>query len=171
MVIAALTACADKMPVPGGSSEVNRKCFGSIAEMQARLLEMHIGQAEGEILTKLCANRESLRRLERGEIRTALLGGPSVLFAQDNGETDAEVIQNLYGYSMTYKQVKSVHGFTSPIRIRTDEKGFHYTITLIFRNGMLFEKPLLTGGMVNDRKSSTLFDFLTPGTFISAVGP
>jgi len=162
-----LSACADHMPVPGGTDDVNKSCFKSIADMQARILSIRIGEPEGEVLASLCAKRESLTRLDRREIRTALLGGPDVLFASANGETDSQIIQSLYGYSLNYKGVKSVHGFTSPIRIRTDQTGFNYTVTLVFRDGKLYARPILTGGIVNDISSGTIFDFITPGTVLS----
>jgi len=164
-----LSACADHMPVPGGTADCNQACFSSIADMQARILSMQPGMKESEVFTKLCEKRESMTRLNRGEIRTALLGGPDVLFASDNGETDAQIIQSLYGYSLSYKSVKSQHGFTSPIRIRTNETGYAYIVTLIFREGKLYAKPILTGGLVNNVTSGTLFDFITPGTVLSSI--
>lgn len=167
VLTAGLSACADHMPVPGGTDEVNKHCFGSISEMQTRILSMHVGEPEGQVLNDLCTKRESMTRLEKREIRTALLGGPDVLFSPANGETDSQIIRSLYGYSINYKQVKSVHGFTSPIRIRTDQTGFNYTITLVFRDGRLFAQPILTGGPVKDVSSGTLFDFITPGTVLS----
>lgn len=160
------------MPVPGGSDDINKTCFTSVADMQARILNMNPGELESQVFADLCIKRESITRLERRDIRTSLLGGPDVLFAPKDGETDAEIIQSLYGYSLNYKQVKSVHGFVNPIRIRTDQTGFNYTITLIFQGGKLYVKPILTGGPVKDVSSGTLFDFITPGTIISRVpGP
>ena len=181
-----LSACADHLPVPGGSSDINQACFNSTADMQARTLSMHPGMSESEVFSKLCnsSKKESLSRLERREIRTALLGGPDVPFttigvtmdpSAETGATeqsDSQIIQNLYGYKLTYRSIKRKHGFTSPIRIRTDESGYDYTVTLIFKDGKLFASPILTGGPVNNVNSSTLFDFITPGTIISRIpGP
>jgi hypothetical protein len=168
MASAGLASCADHMPVPGGSDDINKSCFTSVADMQARVLTMNPGEVEGQVFAELCAKRESMTRLERHDIRTALLGGPDVLFTTTpGGDTDSQIIQSLYGYNLVYKQVKSVHGFVNPIRIRTDQTGFNYTITLIFREGKLYVKPILTGGPVKDVSSGTLFDFITPGTLLS----
>src|ERR1700733_10798434 len=100
-----LSACADHMPVPGGTADVNQTCFSSIPDMQTRILSMQPGMKEGEVFTKLCRKRESMTQLNRQEIRTALLGGPDVLFAGVDGKTDSQIIQSLYGYSLSYKNV------------------------------------------------------------------
>lgn len=167
-----LSGCADHFPVPGGTSIVNGACFSSVPEMQARLISLKPGMQESEVFANLCKKRESMSQLERREIRTALLGGADVLFAPNGMQTDAEIIDSLYGYKLSYRSVKKKIGFTSPIRIRTDEIGYDYTVTLIFQDGRLFERPILTGGAVNNASSGTLFDALTPGTLISRIpGP
>ena len=151
---------------------------------------MHPGMSEGEVFAKLCSSskKESMARLDRREIRTSLLGGPDVPFVSPGGGvitggapdpsaktselSDSQIIQSLYGYKLSYKSVKKKHGFTSLIRIRTDESGYDYIVTLIFQNGALFANPILTGGPVNTVTSSTLFDFITPGTIVSRIpGP
>jgi hypothetical protein len=167
-VTAGLSACAGSMPVPGGSADINQTCFTSIADMQARLLSMPPGMPEGQVFNKLCRKRESLTRIERREIRIALLGGDNVLFSGMDADADSRLIQSLYGYKLAYKNLSRVHGFTSPVRIRTDETGYDYTVTLIFREGRLFAKPILTGGVVNNVTSGTIFDYVTPGTLLNA---
>ncbi len=166
-----LNACAPSMPVPGGTADLNQACFNSIPDMQARVLQMSPGMPEGEILANLCRKKETLTRLERREIRIALLGGENVLFSGMDTESDSQLIRSLYGYKFSYKSVNRKHGFLSPIRIRTDETGFDYTMTLIFRDGKLFEKPILSGGPVNKITSSTIFDFITPGTLVGPALP
>ncbi len=162
-----LGACAGKMPVPGSSADVNQTCFSSVADMQSRLLSMSPGMPEDQVFSKLCRKRESMARLERRQIRTALLGGPDVLFATTDTVSDSQLIQSLYGYELAYKSLAREHGFTSPIRIRTDETGYDYMVTLIFQDGKLFAKPILTGGVVNNVTSGTIFDYITPGTIVS----
>jgi hypothetical protein len=44
-------------------------------------------------------------------------------------------------------------------------------VTLIFQDGKLFAKPILTGGVVNNVTSGTIFDFITPGTIINYAAP
>lgn len=163
-----LGACAGKMAVPGGTEDINQTCFTSVADMQARVAQMTPGMPEGAALAEVCRKKESLTRLDRREIRIALLGGPDVLFTGTGMESDSQIISSLYGYKFPYTNLSKKHGFKSPIRIQTDETGYDYTITLIFRDGVLFEKPILSGGIVNKITSGTLFDFITPGTIVGA---
>jgi hypothetical protein len=166
-----LTACAGTAPVPGGSDEVNQRCFQSVADMQAHLLRLTPGMPEGEALAALCSKKEDFVRLGRREIRIALLGGDNVLFNDEDAEADSEIIRNLYGYKLAYKSTHRKHGFSSPIRIQTNETGYDYNISLIFKDGLLFEHPILSGGLVNDVSSRTIFDFITPGTVVDHVIP
>lgn len=167
-----LSGCAGFAPVPGGTDDVNGSCFKSIPEMQAQIISLEPGMLESDVLSQLCRKKESFQRLERREIRIALLGGDNVSFSDHgNTETDSEIIRSLYGYKLNYKSVRRQHGFTSPIRMRTDESGYNYTLTLIFHDGKLFEKPILSGGIVNDTNSKTLFDFLTPGVLVDKAVP
>lgn len=159
------------MPVPGGTEDVNETSFSSIGDMQARMLRISSGMPEDEVLAILSPKKESLTQLERRDIRIALLGGDNVLFAGVDENSDSQLIQSLYGYKLSYKSVNRKHGFISPIRIRTDETGFNYTVTLIFKDGKLFEKPILSGGVVNNTSSGTIFDFITPGTIVSHAIP
>jgi hypothetical protein len=168
IVTLGLGACAGRMPVPGGSDSVNQTCFTSVTDMQARVAQMSPGMPEGAVLAGLCRKKESMSRLDRREIRIALLGGTDVLFSEADAETDAQIIRSLYGYKFAYTSLNRRHGFKSPIRIQTDETGYDYTITLIFRDGVLFEKPILSGGLVNKVSSGTIFDFITPGTIVNA---
>ncbi len=166
-----LGACAGTLPVPGGSEAVNETCFNSTSDMEVRLAGLSPGILEDEVLAGLCRKKESLPRLDRRDIRIALLGGENIPFsaAQQTGEQD--LMHSLYGYKLNFKSIKRKHGFTSPIRIRTDESGFDYSVTLIFKDGKLYEKPILSGGIVNSSNSGTLFDFITPGTIINRAIP
>jgi hypothetical protein len=74
------------------------------------------------------------------------------------------LLQSLYGYKFTFKVIEHTHGFSSPIRIRTNETGYSYIVYLIFRDNKLFERPVVSGGNVNNTSSGTLFDYLTPST-------
>lgn len=169
-----MTACAGKFPVPGGSDDVNKGCFASIPDMQSHILKLNPGMPEGEALAALCRKKQDFARLSRREVRIALLGGDNVSFSADDGEasgTDSEMIRSLYGYKIKFKNTRKKHGFSSPIRIQTNEVGYDYTITLVFKDGILFEKPILSGGLVNENTSDTIFDFITPGTVIDKAVP
>lgn len=139
--------------------------------MEARLAGLVPGMPEEEVLAGLCRKRDGLIRLDRRDIRIALLGGDNIPFSAKYPEGEQDMMHSLYGYKLNFKSIKRKHGFTSPIRIRTDESGFNYSVTLIFREGVLFEKPILAGGIVDGSKSGTLFDFITPGTIVNQAIP
>ncbi len=169
IVLLGLSACANHMPVPGGTEDTNTACFKSINDMQARILAMTPGMTEDQVLAKLCRKKDSLTRLTREQIRIALLGSANESFPGMTANEDAQLIQNLDGYTLSYKSISRDHGFVNPIRIRTNETGFNYTVTLIFKDGRLFTQPLLSGGPVDSTTSGTLFDFITPGTVVDKL--
>ena len=163
-----LTGCAGHIPVPGSSEAVNPAFYSTEQDLLERLGQLKPGMTESEVFAKLGHSGEDLMRLERSQVVTALYGSSAVEFhdGSDQPEEDSRFLQSLYGYRLEYKIIKREHGFSSPIRIRTDEKGFDYAVTLIFREGALYEKPILTGGVVNRSSSKTFFDYLNPGTII-----
>ncbi|MCE9508290.1 MAG: hypothetical protein K8R48_08290 [Alphaproteobacteria bacterium] len=162
-----LAGCADYAPVPGGTDAVNPSYYSTKEDFLSRLSGIDPGMPEKEVLAKMGRREEELNLLRRNEIMTALLGSSIVTF--DDDATRENILHDLYGYKLNYKIVKRRHGFSSLIRIRTDEKGFDYTVTLIFYQGMLFEKPLVTGGIVNGSSSKTFFDFLSPGIAVDRI--
>ncbi|MBU6475228.1 MAG: hypothetical protein KGL10_06730 [Alphaproteobacteria bacterium] len=164
-----LCACADHMPMPGGTEDINSSCFKSIDDMQTRILSMKPGMPEDQVLAQLCRKKEDLTRLTRQQIRVALLGGSNVTFPGLSPSEDSQLIESLYGYTLSYKSINREHGFVNPIRIRTNETGFDYNVTLVFRDGKLFSSPLLAGGPVDTTTSGTLFDFITPGTVVNKL--
>lgn len=167
-----LVNCAGIAPVPGGNDSVNQSYYGTENDLLDRLKMLNIGMSEEEVLSILGRKRDDLIRLQRSDVLFALYGSGNVEISDGNleGETGKSFLQSLYGYKLNYKIVKRKIGFSSPIRIRTDEKGFDDTVTLIFRDNKLFDQAILTGGIVNSSSSSTLFDYLNPGRIIDYTG-
>lgn len=166
-----LGACAGVLPVPGGTEAMNEACFSSPADMESRLAKLAPGMPEDQVLAEVCRRKEGLLQLDRRDIRIALLGGENIPFPDAPTADEQDLMRGLYGYKLNFKSIKRKHGFTSPIRIRTDETGFNYSVTLIFRDGRLFEKPILSGGVVKGSHSGTLFDFITPGAILDQAVP
>lgn len=163
----AVIASCTGAPAPGGTDTVNGKYFDSAADMKKKLELVQPGMAEEDVFKTLGCKREQLEKLDRNGIRRALFGGDTALPGTPEQQLEiTQFLQESYGYKLDYKDVKRKHAFTSPIRIRTDENGFQYTITMVFHHGRLIEAPVLSGGVVNDQSSETIFDFLNPGTAI-----
>lgn len=168
-VLTGITGCAGILPVPGGNETVNESFYETKEDLLARLETITIGMTEKQVFSALGRKEADFQRLTRQDVVTALLGTSNVEFkdGEDTQKYNHELLQSLYGFRLSYEIVKRKHGFSSPIRIRTDEKGFYYIATLIFRDGVLFEKPILSGGVVNASSSKTFFDYLNPGTLIN----
>jgi hypothetical protein len=164
--VLAIAACAGVLPVPGGSEQVNEACFESETALRDRLNALTLGMDEEAVLNSLCGRKEDIARIDRRDIRVALLGGDNVPFPSGN-----DVIEELYGYRISFKSVKKKHGFSSPIRIRTDASGYSYAVTVVFRAGKLYALPAVAGGPVNNSSSGTLFDALTPGAIVNHAMP
>lgn len=163
--------CAGYLPLPGGGDDINRSFFTTQDDLLKRLNDIHSSMTEEEVFSALGHGEDELTRLERNQIVTALYGSSSVEFrdGMPEHEDSSRFLQSLYGYRLYYQILKRQHGFTSPIRIRTDEAGFDYAVTLIFRGGVLYERPILTGGVVNRSSSRTIFDYINPGTIMGRV--
>ena len=171
LCLAVLTGCAGVAPVPGGTKTINSSYYNSETDFKARVMQLQPGMGEGHVLRVLGLGRDDLQQLNRNEILTALYGANTMQMMtslSERQQTDA-FMQSLYGYRLEYKDVKKQHGFVNPFRIRTEEQGFEYTVNLIFKDGLLLQRPDLSGGVVHDTSSSTFFDYLNPGSILGRV--
>lgn len=164
-----LSGCAGTLP--GGTENINKNYYESDQQLQGWMDELQPGMSQAEVFSRLGRTRPDFTHLTRSEIVSVLFGG------RDSGipaifRTDEDIqhfLASLDGYKFEYKSIKKKLGFTSPIRIQTDASGFSYTVNLIFRNGVLYEKPILTGGKIASSSSKTLFDYLSPGLVLGSV--
>lgn len=157
--------------MPGGSDTINRSFYTTKDNLLEVISTLHAGMTEEEAFTALGHNKNELVQLERDQIITALYGSSTVEFQDGlpDHEDSRAFLQSLYGYKLNYKIVEREHGFSSPIRIRTDESGFDYIVTLVFREGVLYAEPILSGGLVNRSSSKTIFDYFNPGSIYDRV--
>lgn len=161
-----LSGCTGTLP--GGSDAVNKSYYDSNADLENWVNSLETGMTREETFARLGRAQKDFRRLARNEIVGVLFGGEDagipVHFYTD--ENILAFLDSLEGYRIEYKTVKRKHGFASPIRIQTDAKGFDYSLSLIFKDGKLYQKPHLTGGQVNNSSTKTLFDYLNPGLLL-----
>lgn len=171
MVILCVQGCAEKAPVPGGTTAVNQPYFNSGHDLKTRVDKLTPGMSEEEALKVLGIKKAQMTLLDRIGIRKALFGGENAPLP-GTPEEQMEIytiIQESIGYKLDYKDTYRKHGLSSPIRLQTDEKGVSYSVTMVFHDGALLEKPVLSGGPINDTDSTTIFDFLNPGTAIGLI--
>lgn len=167
-----LSSCSGVLPVPGGKSTINDSFYESNTELKAKLEDLKAGMTEKVVFAKLERHKDELLKLNRQSIIAAMYGGqnsPYTLGSAINPYKDIN-IKSLTGYELKYRIVKLKHGLKSPISIRTDEVGFDYSATLIFKDGILFEEPIIAGGMIDNSKSRTVFDYLNPGMIMKGAG-
>lgn len=170
-VILCVPGCAEKAPVPGGTTAVNQPYFNSGHDLKTRVDKLTPGMCEEEALKVLGIKKAQMTLLDRIGIRKALFGGENAPLP-GTPEEQMEIytiIQESIGYKLDYKDTYRKHGLSSPIRLQTDEKGVSYSVTMVFHDGALLEKPVLSGGPINDTDSTTIFDFLNPGTAIGLI--
>lgn len=163
-----LSGCAGHLPVPGGDEKVNRDYYTCEDDFLGRVDKLQVGMSMEMVLSILGRKQSDLTKLSRQEIMAALYGGTDSGFngSLADQERARAFLDTLYGYRLSYKNVDHEHGFSSPWRINTTETGYSYTLTLVFQSGHLFEKPALSGGIVNSSSSKTIFDYLNPSTFM-----
>jgi hypothetical protein len=164
-----LSSCAGSLP--GGSDSENQGFYSSEGTFKSWVGELEEGMTRAEVFARLGRTQNEFTRLSRSEIISVIFGGRDSGVPVSFQETHniKEFLESLEGYKLEYKSINRKHGFSSPIRIQTDERGYKYLVSLIFRDGILLEKPLLVGGKVNANSSSTLFDFFNPGLVIDTV--
>ncbi len=167
-----LTGCAGAIALPGSDETVNRSIYKTPDDLMDRLRGLRPGMPQADVFTVLGRQEKDMDRLERNEILISLYGSSSVEFRDGKIGQDEQsrFLQSLYGYRFNYKKVEKEHGFASLIRIRTDEDGYDYNVTLVFQNGVLFEAPIVTGGAVHKTSSKTIFDYLNPGNLLKLGG-
>ena len=169
LATALLQACSGVMPVPGGKDTVNNNFYQSSEDLKSRLGGLKTGMTEDLVFSTLERSREELVKLDRQQILIALNGGP-YMQGFTNPATENISIKSLSGYLLNYRIVKRHHGLKSPISLRTNEKGFDYSAVLVFKDGILFEEPIVSGGLIDRSSSKTVFDYLNPGTVMKRVG-
>ena len=166
----ALAGCAGRAPVPGGDDKINSEFYKSPEDLLQRVNQLRAGMSHAQVFHVLGRNAAELTKLSRAEITGALYGSNNTRFegSLEEQEEGRKFLQSLYGYRLDYANVERDHGFSSPIRVRTQEHGFRYQVLFIFQNGILFDQPILSGGVVNDSSSKTLFDYLNPYGFLGS---
>jgi hypothetical protein len=166
---AGLTGCAGSLPVPGGDDKRNTTLFKSEDDLKIRVAQLEPGMPKDLVFAILGRVEQDFTRLDRPDISTSLYGGGAAGFngTLEEQERARRFLQTLEGYRLIYRYIDRDLGFSSPIRVQRIEKGYDYTLTLIFHEGRLMDKPMLSGGMVSGSSSKTLFDYFTPAMLLN----
>lgn len=161
--VSLLSGCAGVASLPGSGETTNAEFYKTNDDFLAILDKLTPGMSQSEVFSILQRKREDFIALDRSQLLAVIYGSSETKIQNNN------LLQSLYGYNLAYKTIESSHGFSSPIRIRTDKSGYSYKVSLIFHQGFLFEKPIISGGLVNKSSSSTIFDYITPSKVLDHV--
>lgn len=163
-----LGGCAGVWSAPAGDDTQNEEAFDSADDLKNRVAQLQPGMDKALVFSILGHAQPEFTQLDRPAITETLYGGSGSAFSGtlDEQERARLFLQSLEGYRMNFRETDRDIGFSSPIRIRRDEEGHHYILTLIFRDGKLFDAPSLSGGPIKGSSSKTFFDFLSPGMLL-----
>jgi len=167
-----LMGCAGFAPLPGGKDTVNHEFYESDEDMRTLVSELKVGMSRDDVFNHLNRQEDDFVLLNRREIIETLYGGHyvNVSFAKDSPMNNPEGLKSLAGYKLFFKKVNRKHGISSPIAMRTNEIGYNYQVALIFKDGHLFEEPIVSGGVVDASSTKTIFDYLSPKTLMGSAG-
>lgn len=166
-----LSACSGVLPVPGGKNTINNAFYQSNVELKQKLSLLKPGMTTEEVFDHLGRTPDELIKLNRSQIIDALYGGSNSPYATGAAVNPykAVSIKSLSAYELNYGIIKRKHGLKSPISIRTDEVGYDYSATIVFKDDALFEEPLVSGGLINNSSSTTVFDNLSPSMVMNRL--
>ena len=167
-----LSGCAGVLPMPGSSESINRDFYENDVSMKERVLSLREGMTVSEAFAHLGRKESDFIMLDRTQIVAVLYGGQQLEFVQNVSYPMQErnFLRGLSGYNLAFKKVKRKHGLSSPISLKTKKMGYSYETNLIFKDGYLFEKPILSGGAVDVISKKTVFDYMTPATVMRPLG-
>ncbi len=167
-----LSGCAGVLPMPGSSESVNRDFYENDINMKERVLSLREGMTTDAVFAHLGRQESDFILLDRTQIVAVLYGGQQLEFVQNvkNPMHERDFLRGLSGYKLIFKKVRRKHGISSPISLRTKEFGYSYETNLIFKDGYLFEQPILSGGAVDVISKKTIFDYMTPATVMGQFG-
>ncbi len=168
-----LISCAGVAPLPGGADTVNNSFEGSEVDLKQRIHDLKEGMTRQDVFDYLERDEEHFILLRRDEILTALYGTADIPVSKtkiDGPLGDRDMLKTMEGYKLVFKSVKRKVGLSSPIAIRTNENGYSYCAILVFKDGVLYEKPILSGGIVDTSATKTVFDYLSVGSVMRKAG-
>jgi len=99
--------------------------------------------------------KKSWKVMDRNDIRNALYGNNTQLQGSlESLEKAREHLSSLEGLSIRFRDTTDTGGFALT-EFRSTEEGFDYAAYLIFKNGQLLEKPIISGGYNKETDSVT----------------
>lgn len=127
--------------------QANTNFFGSVDVLEQRVDTLQIGMTKDQVFNALGMSEHDMSTLDRQGIKIALYGSADQIIQGSEAEVRA-FFGDMEGYSFTYADIHKDRSF-SGLKIKTVGTGYDIDVTLIFKDGELYENPIISGGRVN----------------------
>jgi hypothetical protein len=127
----------------------NSGAFNGSGDLETRLNTIQVGMSKDEVFSAIGLPEQRMQRLNRAEIKVALYGSPD----QELEGTEEQVRQffsDIEGYSFRYRDIDKDRSLTASFKVKTESEGTDMRVSLVFKSGKLYDRPDITGGVVND---------------------
>lgn len=159
--IATAFALASAITVTGGCAvmdsqvQSNADFFSGEEEIRSRISQLEVGMDKQEVFETLGVKAENLHSLDRKGIKIALYGSENQKI--DGSEEEVrKFLSDMEGYKLDYKSIDRDRSLSFSFRIKTESTGYDMSIYMVFKNGKLFDKPNVKGGLVNENESDPI---------------
>ena len=143
LALPVLSGCA----MMSSHEQANTNFFDSVNALEQRVDTLHIGMTKDQVFAALGMNEHDMSTLDRQGIKIALYGSADQVIQGSEAEVRA-FFGDMEGYNFTYADIHKDRSF-SGLKIKTVGTGYDVDVTLIFKNGELYENPIISGGRVN----------------------
>lgn len=156
------TGCASSHGFRSGGESTNSALFAGVSDLETRVSALQPGMSREEVFEKLGVTRAQMQKLSRQQVTETLYAGaePELSGGLEELEEARQFFNSLEGYRLNYRDVDEETGF-SLTRVHKQSTGHDMSVTLIFRDGALYDTPEISGGPVNKKSSTTYLKVLT----------
>lgn len=156
------SGCASGHGFRSGSDSTNSSLFAGVSDLETRVAALEPGMTRDAVFDRLGVDRAQMRKLSRQEVTETLYAAaePELSGGLEEMEAARQFFNSLEGYRLNYRDVDETTGF-SLTRVHKTSTGHDMSVTLIFKDGKLYDTPEISGGPVNDTQSTTYLKVLT----------
>lgn len=147
--------------------KTNTEYFNSVVTLDDRLDQLEVGMTKEEVFNTLGMNQGDMQSLDRKGIKVALYGSEDQVIQGSEAEVRA-FFSDMEGLSFDYENIERKRTFRGLLKIQTEDVGHDLSVTLVFKEGLLYENPVRAGGKVNSTDRDPI---IKPNTIIGGIRP
>lgn len=145
--------------------ETNTQYFNDVATLDTRLDALQVGMSKAEVFETLGMDEGDMQSLDRKDIKVALYGSEDQVIQGTEAEVRA-FFSDMEGLQFDYENIERKRTFRGLLKIQTEDVGHDLSVTLVFKNGELYENPVRSGGKVNSKDRDPI---IKPNNIIGAT--